>query len=29
MDNRDHAVCLACQERTRVAELPVAEPDTA
>jgi len=29
MDNRDHAVCLACRERTRVAELPVAEPDAA
>jgi DNA topoisomerase-1 len=28
-ENRDHAVCLACQERTRVAELPVAEPDMA
>jgi len=28
-DNREHAVCLACQERTRMAELPTAEPDMA
>ena len=28
-DNRDHAVCLSCQERTRMAELPAAEPDMA
>jgi DNA topoisomerase-1 len=28
-DNRDHAVCLACQERVRLAELPAAEPDMA
>jgi DNA topoisomerase-1 len=29
LDNRDHAVCLACQERTRMAELPAVEPDMA
>lgn len=29
VDNRDHAVCLACHERTRVADLPVVEPDMA
>lgn len=28
-ENRDHAVCLACQERVRLAELPAAEPDLA
>ena len=28
-DNRDHAVCLACQERVRIVELPAAEPDLA
>ncbi len=28
-ENRDHAVCLACQERTRVADLPVVEADLA
>jgi len=28
-DNRDHAVCLACQEQTRLAELPAAEADMA
>jgi hypothetical protein len=28
-DNRDHAVCLACQERVRLAELPATEPDLA
>jgi DNA topoisomerase-1 len=28
-DNRDHAVCLSCQERTRMAELPAAELDMA
>ena len=28
-DNRDQAVCLSCQEKTRMAELPTVEPDMA
>jgi DNA topoisomerase-1 len=28
-DNRDHAVCLSCGNRARIADLPAAETDTA